>query len=194
MISLLFVDDHPIVTAGLISRFRAVPGIQVAGAVTRLADALTFSKTTPVDIALVDVQLEVLATPAEVATLSKQCRVVLFSARKPDDYVRSLLAAGAACFLEKAVPLEELDRVLARVHAGEVASLPAGDSTGVRAKLSSREYEVYVALAGGQAPKEVASQLGIAASTVYCHIENVRKKLGLRSVRELVTNAHGSDS
>lgn len=184
MIRLLFVDDHPVVTAGLVSRFRAVDGFSVEAAVTTMEQALPLAGN--VDVALVDVQLEVLTTAAQVKALSARCRVVLFSARRQDEHVRSLLDAGAVCFLDKATPLDELDETLRQVHAG-LESAPTR-ATGVRAKLSAREYEVYRALAMCHAPKEVAAQLGIAASTVYCHLENVKKKLGVRSVQELVAH------
>ncbi|MBM4780841.1 MAG: response regulator transcription factor [Archangiaceae bacterium] len=184
MIRLLFVDDHPVVAEGLVSRFRATDGFAVAGAVTTMAQALDV--TAKVDVALVDVQLEVLTTPAQVAALCERCRVVLFSARRLDAYVRSLLDAGAAGFLDKAVPLDVLDDTLRRVHAGQ-RLLPL-QPDGVRSKLSAREYEVYRALAACQAPKEVAAKLGLAPSTVYCHLENVKKKLGVHTLQELVAH------
>ncbi len=186
MIRLLFVDDHPVVTAGLVSRFRAVEGFSVEAAVTTMEQALPLAAN--VDVALVDVQLEVLTTAAQVKALSERCRVVLFSARRQDEHVRSLLDAGATCFLDKATPLDELDETLRQVHAGQ--KRPAiVQPDGVRSKVSAREYEVYRALATCHAPKEVAAQLGIAASTVYCHLENLKKKLGVRTVQELVAHA-----
>ena len=94
MIRLLFVDDHPIVAEGLVSRFRATDGFSVVASVTTMERALAI--TEPVDVALVDVQLEVLTTPEQVAALTDRCRVVLFSARGLDQYVRSLLDAGAS--------------------------------------------------------------------------------------------------
>ncbi|MER2560632.1 MAG: response regulator transcription factor [Myxococcaceae bacterium] len=183
MIRLLFVDDHPIVAEGLVSRFRATEGFSVIASVTTMEQALAV--TEPVDVALVDVQLEVLTTPEQVAALTDRCRVVLFSARGLDQYVRSLLDAGASCFLDKAAPLDVLDDTLRRVHAGQP---PPPRQDGVRSKLSAREYEVYRALASCHAPKEVAAKLGLAASTVYCHLENVKKKLGVHSLQELVAH------
>lgn len=185
MIRLLFVDDHPVVAEGLVSRFRSTDGFSVVGSVTTMEQAL--ARTEKIDVALVDVQLEVLTTPAQVAALSDRCRVVLFSARRIDEHVRSLLDAGAACFLDKATPLDQLDETLRQVHAG-LKRPQVVQPGGVRSKLSAREYEVYRALATCQAPKELAARLGIAASTVYCHLENVKKKLGVHTLQELVAH------
>lgn len=186
MIRLLFVDDHPVVTAGLVSRFASVEGFAVVGAVASLEAAVALVSTRAVDLALVDVQLKVSTTALSLRPLCERCRVVLFSARSVDAQVRSLLAAGALAFADKALPLDELDALLRRVHAGErPGDAPASPSSG----LSAREDEVFRALALGLSPKEVAAQLGLATSTVYCHLENVKKKLGLRSLQALVVHA-----
>ena len=55
--------------------------------------------------------------------------------------------------------------------------------------MSAREEQVFRALATGASPKEVAAQLELATSTVYCHLENVKKKLGLHSLQALVVHA-----
>jgi DNA-binding NarL/FixJ family response regulator len=186
VIKLLFVDDHPVVTEGLVARFASIPGFEVVGAVASLEAALTQVTRQKVDLALVDVQLKVPTTPSGLRPLCERCGVVLFSARAIDGHVRSLLAAGAVAFADKALPLDELDVLLRRVHAGERLQPPA---SGAPSPLSAREEEVYRALAAGSSPKEVAGQLGLATSTVYCHLENVKKKLGLRSLQALVVHA-----
>ncbi len=186
MIRLLFVDDHPVVTAGLVSRFASVEGFEVVGAVASLEAAVALVSTRVVDLSLVDVQLKVSTTAQRLRPLCGRCRVVLFSARPVDAQVRSLLAAGALAFADKALPLDELDALLRRVHAGE---RPGDAAASSRSGLSAREDEVFRALALGLSPKEVAAQLGLATSTVYCHLENVKKKLGLRSLQALVVHA-----
>ena len=65
----------------------------------------------------------------------------------------------------------------------------AAESTG---SLSEREEHVFRALATCATPKEVAASLGIARSTVYCHIERIRQKLGVSTLQEIVALAYSS--
>lgn len=192
MIRLLFVDDHPVVSSGLALRYAAVDGFVVAGTAPTLRDALALAATSPVDVAVVDVQLDTLLTPRQVAALAAKCRVVLFSARTARPYVAQLLAAGAAATVDKGASLESLDAVLRDVHAGRPPPSPyTPPATATPDLLSAREYDVYRELARCQAPKEIGASLGIATSTVYCHIENIRRKLGVQTVQEIVARACG---
>lgn len=184
---LFFVDDHPIVADGLMQRF-ARPGFTVVGSAPSVELALKQLARAKVDVVVLDVQLERLITPDDVRALTAHAKVVLFSSRRIDEHVRALLDAGAACFLDKVAPLSTLDETLFAVGRGEAA--PAHQQpVGVRALVSEREYEVYRALLVAPTPKEVAAHLGIAASTVYCHLDNLRKKLKVQSVPELVAHA-----
>jgi DNA-binding NarL/FixJ family response regulator len=185
-VRLLFIDDHPIVADGLVRRFTR-PGFTVVGATSTVDHALRLVSTQRVDVVVLDVQLELLITPAHVAALAHHARVVLFSSRRVDQHVRSLLEAGATCFVDKALPLDQFDATLRAVAAGQAPQVQ--QPAGVRALLSEREYEVYRTLVSASTPKEIAARLGIATSTVYCHLESVKKKLDVRSVPELVAHA-----
>lgn len=197
MIKLLFLDDHPVVASGLAARYAAASGFEVVAAVATFHEAIEIVARHPTDIAVVDVQLETLITPRQVASLAGHCRVVLFSARAGDPVVRPLLAAGAVAAVDKAAPLAELDAMLRDVHAGRTVDsvpTPPPAATTARALLSVREHAVFCALARCATPKEVAASLGIAASTVYCHIERIRQKLGVQTLQEIVARAYAEDS
>lgn len=194
MIRLFLVDDHPIVSSGLAARYGALAGFEVAGTASSLQDALYAVARTTVDVALVDVQLDLLLTPRQVNALAAHCRVVLYTARSSEPYIRQLLDAGASAAVDKAAPLAELDAVVRDVHAGKAPVTTPVSGTSARDVLSAREYEVYRALASCQTPKEVAATLGVARSTVYCHIENVRRKLGVQTLQEIVARAAAETS
>lgn len=192
MIKLLFLDDHPVVSSGLASRYAATPGFAVVGTASTFREAIELAGLQATDLAVVDVQLATMLTPRQVMALAERCRVVLFSAHAADPSVKLLIAAGAAAAVDKAAALTELDAVLRRVHAGAPAPTPTAPSAAARTTrdvLSDREYEVYRALARCETPKEVSASLGIARSTVYCHIENIRRKLGVETLQEIVARA-----
>lgn len=196
MIRLLFLDDHPVVAAGLAARYAAASGFEVVATVATFAEAFAVVAQRTTDIAVVDVQLEKLITPRHVAALAEHCRVVLFSARAGDPVVHPLLAAGAVAAVDKAAPLAELDIVLRNVFAGRaMAAAPSRPpATSARELLTTREHAVFCALARCETPKEVAASLGIAASTVYCHIERIRQKLGVQTLQEIVARAYAEHS
>lgn len=194
MIRLFFVDDHPVISAGLAARYGSIDGFVVVGTATSFKDAIDrFSDhSVEVDVAVVDVQLESVLTPRQVTALAAHTRVVLFSARAGDPLVQQLLDAGAAAAVNKGAPLAELDAVVTDVAAGRLSAPSSAVSSAVSSTvqaLSGRELEVYRALAACQTPKEIAANLGIARSTVYCHIDRVRQKLGLETLQEIVAHA-----
>ncbi len=187
-VRLFFVDDHPVIASGLIGRYGGVAGFAVVGSAASVAEAL--SAHDDVDIFVVDFQLDTPLSPRQLSQLSARAAVVVFSGRADDAAVQACLGQGAAAVADKGLPLAELDRLLLRVAAGHrdaptLTTAPPSSSFG----LSERELEVYRSLVRCQTPKEVAAELGIAKSTVYCHIDRIRQKLGVETLQEIV--AHG---
>ncbi|MDP2343094.1 MAG: LuxR C-terminal-related transcriptional regulator [Deltaproteobacteria bacterium] len=189
MIRLFFIDDHPVISAGLAARYRGMEGFDVVGTAASVRAAL--ERAVDVDVCVVDVQLEEVLSPGDVKALSARTSVVLFSARAGEPLIKHLLAAGAAAVLNKAAPLEALDALLRDVHAGRSPqpSVKTTTTTTTALALSAREVEVYRGLARCLTPKEIAAELGIARSTVYCHIDRVREKLGVSTLQEIVAHA-----
>lgn len=191
MIRLLVIDDHPVVSSGLAARYEALPGFQVVGVAASVRDALRLTAARSVDVAVTDIQLDATLTPRQVSALCERVRVVLFSARGHEILVQHLLAAGASTAVDKLAPLEQLDAALRSAHAGHVTpTSPTKPPTRPIEILSEREYAVYQALLRCQTPKEVAASLHIARSTVYCHIDNIRRKLNIQTLQELITQAY----
>lgn len=190
MIHVLLLDDHPVVLSGMAARYASLPEFEVAGTASSFAEAIRLASERPVDVALADVQLGTTLAPRQVAALAERCRVVLFSAHGDDPLARRLLAAGASAIVDKAAPLDELDAIVRDVHAGRRAPAdraPVARTT--RELLSERELHVYRALARCLTPKEVAATLGVARSTVHCHIESIRRKLGVETLHEIIVRA-----
>jgi DNA-binding NarL/FixJ family response regulator len=193
-IRLFFLDDHPVIASGLALRYASLPAFSVVGTAASFREANDLIGVGTVDIVVADIQLEVPLTPRQVTTLAERTRVVLFSAHANAPIAQQLLAAGAAAALDKAAPMTVLDGVLRDVHAGITTKPGTGTATTTTAataatafdRLSAREYEVYAGLARCQTPKEIAAALGIARSTIYCHIDRIRQKLGVETLQELV--------
>ncbi|WP_265570916.1 response regulator transcription factor [Sphingomicrobium nitratireducens] len=107
------------------------------------------------------------------------------------------LRCGAADFLEK--PFDE--RELLSIVERELSSVRATDSGDRRraiakeaiAKLSRREFEVLELVARGKANKQVAHDLDLSVRTVHMHRARGMRRLGLRTVAELVRTFMNAD-
>jgi len=188
-VSVLLVDDHALVRAGLAALLEASGSIHVVGQCadgSEAADAVT--RLEP-DVVLMDLSMPgmdgIAATRAVLAARAGTPVVILTSfAEQPR--VRGAIDAGASGFLLKD---SEPDALIAGVLAaarGEApldprvtkALLPAaGRSESER--LSPREREVLVLVSQGMANKQVARALGIAERTVKVHLNSVFRQLGV---------------
>jgi DNA-binding NarL/FixJ family response regulator len=204
-IRLFFIDDHPVIASGLAGRYENVDGFAVVGTAASVKAAL--ASDDEIDIVVVDFQLDTPLSPRQLAQLSARGKVVVFSARSDDPVVQLTIEQGAWAVVNKAIDLAAFDAILRDVFAGvrprpsspsstqsSSSSSSASSSASSNASqsltlLSERELDVYRGLVNCQTPKEIAASLGIARSTVYCHIERIRQKLGLATLQEIV--AHG---
>ena len=161
-------------------------------------DALRTLPSSPVEIALVDINLPGQSGPMAVAKLRERCphtRCVMFTIFDDAEHLFASLQAGASGYLLKSSTPEEivagLDDLVAggapmsrpiarRVLAAFARPAPTGEP------LSGRETEIMQALARGLAYKEIASELGISAATVKNHLYRIYEKLQVRSRTEAV--------
>jgi DNA-binding NarL/FixJ family response regulator len=129
-----------------------------------------------------------------------ETRVVLLSASTEADLPLRAVRAGAAGCLTKDVDPGLLARLLRKVADGEIAvsratvtrilewmrEVPDAGWRPLRCRLTSREWEMVDLLAGGATTEEIADQLFLSPATVYSHIKNLLRKLGVHSRREAV--------
>jgi DNA-binding NarL/FixJ family response regulator len=115
-----------------------------------------------------------------------------------DEYAPRLLAEGAAAYLSKDRPPEDLVDTIRAVHAGRPARPnealagpgPTGTAKPLHTALSPREYQVFTLLFQGRTVSDIAAELDLAVSTVSNHVGHIREKLGVRTVGEIVGYAH----
>jgi DNA-binding NarL/FixJ family response regulator len=130
--------------------------------------------------------------------------VLVLTAYDDDEYVFALLEAGAAGYLLKDVPVNELVKAVRAVHAGESVLHPsvarkvidrfaqAGvghTDAGHAEQLTDREIEVLRLAAKGMSNREIARELVISVRTAQVHLSNVFNKLGVGSRTEAVLHA-----
>jgi len=203
-ISILVVDDHPVVRRGLIACLADRPPLKIVGEAADGEEAVRKAGELSPDIMLVDInmpRMDGLQLAEVIQQKSPGVKVVILSIHNRPEYVQRVMKAGARGYVLKDTAPEELVRVLEAVHAGEVCISPEVAQTALNQlvaskgraqggpQLSQREREVLVMIAGGRANKEIASELGVSVRTIETHRERVMRKLNLHSVAALTRYA-----
>ena len=116
----------------------------------------------------------------------RDTHVIVMTGVDEDTSANEAIRAGAAAYLQKDAPIEDLLRSIRGASAGQVV-LPAQAAArlvrqgGRHEALSQRETEVLGLVARGLANRQVSRELGITPSTVKCHVSGILTKLGLPS-------------
>ncbi len=194
MIRLLLVEDQTLMRQGLKTLLELEPGLKVIGETDNGESAVKMALQLRPDVILMDIQMPrmngVEAT-AKICGAWAAAKVILLTTFDRDDYVFQGVRAGAAGYILKDVPADQLYDTIRRVHRGEVFIQPEIASRTLRAALhaggdlveplSDRENEVLVMLAQGIPNKEIADKLHIAEGTVKNHVSNILAKLQVQN-------------
>lgn len=204
VIRILIGDDHPVVRDGLSAVLATQPDFAViAEAGDGLAVVAQAALHRP-DIILLDLEMpgqDGVAALRQLRAADPELRVIVFTAFDTDERILEALRAGAAGYLLKGAPRDELFRAIRVVHQGGTLLAPLVASRLVAhlqspppdpsAELTPRETEVLRLLARGLANKEIAATLGIRERTVKFHVSAILAKLGAGNRTEAVAVAAG---
>ncbi|WP_426498806.1 response regulator [Streptomyces sp. D54] len=194
-ISLVVVDDHPVVRDGLRGMFAAAPGFDVLGEASNGVDALAAVERLDPDVVLMDLRMPGGGGVAAIAELTRRgarSKVLVLTTYDTDSDTLPAIEAGATGYLLKDAPREELFAAVRAAADGRGVLSPAVASrlmTRVRTPaaagpadtaLSAREREVLVLVARGTTNREIAAELFISEATVKTHLTHVFAKLGAK--------------
>ncbi|MEW2132601.1 response regulator transcription factor [Streptomyces sp. NPDC005435] len=147
------------------------------------------------DVALLDIELPGMSgldAAAELRTEVPDCRVLILTTFGRPGYLRRAMEAGAAGFLVKDGPVEELARAVRRVLAGETVVDPALAAAALSAgpnPLTAREREALRAAVDGATVADIAVRLHLSESTVRNYLSAAIGKTGTRNRAEAVREA-----
>lgn len=196
MPSLVIVDDHAAVRAGVAAILTADPKIVILGEAATGRDAMEVIERLTPDVVILDVQLpdrDGIDICREI-TARTASRVLILTAYEISDNITAALDAGASGFLAKtAAPQQMIDAVHA-VAEGQAYLTPsvtrhviaqaAGRSVldrernGDAQELTAREQEVLKLVAEGLTNKQIAQRLTISTATAKTHLARIMQKLG----------------
>jgi DNA-binding NarL/FixJ family response regulator len=185
VISVLIVDDHPVVRQGLLALLEVQDGIAVAGEAGDGPAAVSLATSLRPDIVLLDLKLpgmdgiEVLQTLA-----SSGLRVLVLTSATEPSAASQAVRAGAAGVLYKDIDPDALVRAIRSVYDGNVLLAPEAAGSLVRGSradaLTPREREVLARIAEGRSNREIARLLRLSEKTVKAHVSSVLAKLGVQ--------------
>lgn len=189
MISLLIVDDHPVVRDGLRGMFGADPRFEVVGEAGDGAEAVAVAERLRPDVILMDLRMPGTDGVAAIKELAKRgvpSRVLVLTTYDTDSHVLPAIEAGATGYLLKEAPRAELVRAVEAAARGQSVLSPAVATRllgqvrkPASAPLSQRELEVLELIAQGSTNREAAKRLYISETTVKTHLLHVYAKLGV---------------
>jgi DNA-binding NarL/FixJ family response regulator len=212
-VTVLLVDDEPLVRAGLRAVLEAQPDIEVAGEAADGASVIPLVRRLRPDVVAMDVRMPLLdgieATRALLRTVDEPPRILVVTTFENDEYVYEALRAGADGFLLKRARPAEIVHAVRLIAEGESLLFPAsvrqlaaeyGDGGGnraaraamERAQLTEREGEVLRLMARGLSNAEIAARLVVGTETVKSHVSAVLAKLGARDRTQAVIAAYES--
>lgn len=189
MISVLIVDDHPVVRDGLRSMFSADGRFEVVGEAGDGKMAVTEAGRLRPDVVLLDLRMPGGDGVTAIRELSRQqmpTRVLVLTTYDTDHDVLLAVEAGATGYLLKDTPREELFRAVEAASRGESVLSPTVTSRlmgqmrqPTTEPLSPRELDVLRLIAAGSSNRAAAKRLYISEATVKTHLLHIYAKLGV---------------
>ena len=203
----LLVDDHTILREGIRTLLEVEEDLEVVGEAGDGVEAVEMAAKLKPDVVLMDIGLPKMngieATKAILERLP-ETRVLVLSMHDSEEYVRTIMSAGAAGYVLKRSASRELVSAIRAVQAGHTVLNPTlskavfagAEGTHVvidgelprlptPGGLTERELEVLRLIAEGYTNQQIADKLTISIKTVQAHRGNIMEKLDLHDAVEL---------
>ncbi|MFF4099390.1 DNA-binding response regulator [Streptomyces sp. NPDC001903] len=190
MIKVLLAEDQGMMRGALALLLGLEEDIEVVAQVGAGDEIVPAAIEARPDVALLDIELpgrSGLDAAAELRTRCPGCRVLILTTFGRPGYLRRAMEAGAAGFLVKDGPVEELAAVIRRVLAGETVIDPALAAAALSAgpnPLTPREVDVLVASVDGATVADIAARVHLSESTVRNYLSSAIGKTGTRNRME----------
>ena len=207
MIRVMLVDDHAVVRTGFRLLLQSLPELSVIAEAESGEAACQLYLSLAPDVVVMDLAMPGmggLEALRRIRARDPQARILALSAHDDPMHARRALQEGALGFLPKRSAPEALLEAVSTVAAGRryldpgiaqklaLAEFDGGAKSPIE-RLSEREFDVFVRLAGGASVQRIAQDLNLAASTIGTHLYNIKQKLQVANQSELTLIAirHG---
>ena len=205
-ITILIVDDHPIVRRGMAELLSDSPDLQVCGSAEDACEAMEKIRSLKPDLVIVDLSLKEtsgLELIKEARCEHPSVKILVSSVHDEFLFAERSLRAGATGYINKQEPTERIldairsvargtiflsDRMSDRLLRRMVTGKPELDGPGTE-KLSDRELEVFEQIGLGLGTAAIAKQLHLSIKTIETYRDHLKTKLNLQDGSELTRQA-----
>jgi len=206
-IKILIADDHAVVREGTRQILEQEADMDVVAEAADGEEAVRLAGSSKPDVAIIDIampKLDGIEATKQIKTLYPAIAVLILTAYDDDQFVFSLLEAGAAGYLLKSVRGSELIEAVRAVYVGESVLHPAiarkvlnrfvpVSGQPQRQKpaevVSEREMEILKLATRGLSNQDIANELRLSLRTVQAHLGHIFNKLQVGSRTEAVVRA-----
>lgn len=199
-ISVILVDDHPVVRDGYRRLLEQIPNIHVVAEADSGEIGYDIYRKLSPDIVVLDINMPGiggLETIRRIKAYDEKARILVFSMHCNEIMIQRVLEAGAMGYLTKQGGMSQMEQAVKQVAKGNLYidadhvtsltqhNLSSGVADPIRV-LSTREFQLFKLMAEGHSVAEIANTLSISAKTVGVHHTNIMKKLNLHNASQLV--------
>ena len=196
VIRVLICDDQDVVLEGLQTILRSTPGIEVAGVAHDGAEALEMIPQMRPDVVLMDLKMPGMNGIQATREISNQfpgVHVLVLTTYDADEWVFDAIRSGAAGYLLKDAPRQELIAAVIGTAAGkshidpnvagklltQISRTAIRPESSIADSLNERERAILKLLAHGLSNTDIAQRLYLSEGTVKNYVSSILDKLGV---------------
>ncbi len=200
MISVLIIDDHDLLRNGLKNLIELEPDMRIAAEAGTAAEAMDILRSRPVDITILDLELpdkNGLEVLKDIKNESIDTAVLVLSMHPERRWAKRLIQNGARGYLTKVNASEKIVTAIKAIYTdghyithevsevlfNEVAST---QKPVIHARLSDREFEVFILISQGQTVRQISEHLTISINTVNTYRRRIYEKTGLTTSEQII--------
>jgi DNA-binding NarL/FixJ family response regulator len=208
MVRILLADDHDVVRRGLRVLLQEHAGWEICGEAMTGREAVDLAREMQPDVAIIDLMmpdLNGLGVTTQIRKASERTQVLIFTMHHNETLIHGVLEAGARGYLLKTDAEQHVVTAVETLLRGQPyfsaqvsetvlegflrSGRHAAADSAVVPRLTPREREIIQLLAEGHRNKKIAQMLGISIKTVETHRTALMRKIGVKSIVELVRYA-----
>lgn len=200
MKNILLVDDHSIVRQGLKNLIELEQGLQVTGEASSGVEAINMVRANKYDIVILDIAMpdkNGVDTLQDLRRIAPDLPVLILSGYAEKQYALNLIRNGCQGYLSKDADADEIVKAIRTITSGkhyissQLAELMTSELRQPSEKLlhellSRREFQVFLKLAGGLSPTDIADELHLSIKTVSTYRTRILEKMNLKTNADLI--------
>jgi DNA-binding NarL/FixJ family response regulator len=201
-LKIFLVEDHHLMRRGLASLLTTERNVEIIGEAGTGEEGLIMLADMEVpDLVIMDISLpgmNGIEVTRKVKAIKPEIKILVLSMYDNPIFVYQAIEAGASGYILKRAMVEELDLAIdAIIHGGSFLSPSITKNLDISLafdnysyqSLTNREMEVLKLLAGGSSVNDIAETLYISIYTVYTHLSNIKRKVGIEKTPDLIRYA-----